>query len=57
LFAQFHERLSRAGPVLNEGKIIDASIVSTPVQRNSKGKNQMIKDNDVPQHWSEHKRR
>lgn len=57
LFAQFHERLSRAGLVLNEGKILDASIVSAPVQRNSKEENERIKDNDVPEDWSEQKRR
>lgn len=57
LFAHFHARLQQAGLVLNEGKIIDASIVDAPVQRNSRQENEQIRNNDVPEGWSEHKRR
>lgn len=56
LFAHFRARLQQVGLVLNEGKIIDASIVDAPVQRNSREENEQIHDNDVPQDWSEHKR-
>jgi IS5 family transposase len=56
LFAHFHARLALAGLVLNEGKIIDASIVDAPVQRNSRDENQRIKENDIPQDWSAAKR-
>ncbi|MBX2973878.1 MAG: IS5 family transposase [Flavobacteriales bacterium] len=57
LFAHFRGRLQEAGLVINEGKIIDASIVDAPVQRNSREANQQIKNNDMPEDWSEHKRR
>lgn len=56
LFAHFHARLAQAGLVLNEGKIIDASIVDAPVQRNSRDENQRIKENDIPEDWSAAKR-
>lgn len=57
LFAHFHARLEQAGLVLNEGKIIDASIVDAPVQRNSREENERIRDNDIPEDWSSPKRR
>ena len=57
LFAHFHARLEQAGLVLNEGKIIDASIVDAPVQRNSREENERIRDNDIPEDWSGPKRR
>ncbi len=57
LFAHFHARLEQAGLVLNDGKIIDASIVDAPVQRNSREENERIKNGDVPEDWSEAKGR
>lgn len=57
LFAHFHARLAQAGLVLNEGKIIDASIVDAPVQRNSREENERIKEAEIPEDWSTAKRR
>ncbi len=57
LFAHFHQRLVGAGLVLNEGKIIDASIVKTPVQRNSRDENDKLREGEVPQDWSPAKAR
>ncbi len=57
LFAHFHARLAQAGLVLNDGKIIDASIVDAPIQRNSRDENGQIKNGDVPQDWSQAKTR
>ncbi len=57
LFAHFHARLEQAGLVLNDGKIIDASIVDAPIQRNSREENEQIKNGDVPEDWSEAKNR
>lgn len=57
LFAHFRGRLAEAGLVVNEGKIIDASIVEAPIQRNSREENDLIKENEVPEDWSEAKRR
>jgi transposase len=36
LFAQFHKRLDDLGLFVNEGKIVDASFVEAPRQRNKK---------------------
>lgn len=57
LFAHFHARLAQAGLVLNDGKIIDASIVDAPIQRNSRDENGQIKNGDVPEDWSQAKTR
>ena len=57
LFAHFHARLAQAGLVLNDGKIIDASIVDAPIQRNSREENTQIKNGDVPEDWSRAKSR
>lgn len=57
LFSQFHDRLSKVGLIVNEGKIIDASIVNAPVQHNKKQENEQIREGDVPQDWSAGKRR
>ena len=44
LFAAYHARLSAAGLVLNEGKIIDARMVHAPIQHNSRDENDQLKD-------------
>ena len=36
LFGLFQQELNRRGLILNEGKIVDARIVETPIQRNNK---------------------
>ncbi len=40
-----------------KGQIIDASIVPAPRQRNSRQENQQIKDGQVPEDWSDNKKR
>lgn len=57
LFVQLTERLRKAGLIVNEGKIIDAQIVSAPIQRNSRSDNSQIKNDEIPGHWSGNKRR
>src|SRR3954451_998297 len=37
------------------GQIVDASLVSAPVQRNSRAENKAIKDGDPPVAWKPHK--
>ena len=51
LFNIFHEELSRIGMIVNKGKIIDASIIEVPVQRNSRDENRQIKEGEVPKDW------
>jgi IS5 family transposase len=57
LFAQFDEFLRTHGFAAKKGQIVDASIVSAPVQRNSREENQQIQEGQVPEDWSEPKRR
>jgi transposase, IS5 family len=38
------------------GQIVDASIVSAPVQRNSRAENTAIKDGDPPIAWTPNKK-
>jgi IS5 family transposase len=56
LFAAYHARLSEARLVINEGKIIDASMVHAPVQRNSREENEQLKNEEIPSDWSAPKR-
>ena len=43
LFKQFHAHLQSLGPIVNEGKIIDARFIVSPRQRNTRKENQAIK--------------
>jgi IS5 family transposase len=45
-------QLQRAGFLARGGQIIDASIVSAPIQRNSREENAAIKQDQVPEDWS-----
>ena len=57
LFDQFDKFLRENGFAAKKGQIVDASIVSVPKQRNSRDENKAIKDGDVPDDWSENKKR
>jgi IS5 family transposase len=57
LFSQFDEYLRSHGFTAKKGQIVDASIVSAPVQRNTREENKQIQEGQVPQDWSEPKRR
>jgi len=39
--------------MVQEGKIVDASIVKAPIQRNSREENEKIKNGEIPQEWSQ----
>lgn len=56
LFVQLGKRLQRIGLVARKGKIIDASFVKVPIQRNSPEENKKIKDGEEPEDWSDNKR-
>ena len=56
LFEAFGKRLSEAGFLVRKGSIVDASLVSAPIQRNSKEENRRIKEGATPEDWSEKKR-
>jgi IS5 family transposase len=52
LFHRFSEELARLGLLVHEGKIVDASFVEVPKQRNSKEENDQIKDGKVPESFT-----
>lgn len=53
LFADFNKVLADKGLIVNEGKIIDASFVEAPRQRNTREENQKIKDGEGDDLWTE----
>lgn len=57
LFKQFDNFLRDHGFKARKGQIVDASIVSVPIQRNSREENRQIKEGAVPEGWSKAKQR
>jgi IS5 family transposase len=53
LFLRFNRELEKHGMIVNKGKIIDASIVEVPIQRNTKEENAEIKEGRTPSEWKE----
>jgi IS5 family transposase len=53
LFAQFRNYFDQIGLLVNEGKIVDASFVETPKQRNTKAENQQIKSGEGSGLWND----
>jgi len=53
LFEQFHSYLDDLGLFVNEGKIIDASFVEVPRQRNKKEENEKIKSGEGSALWND----
>lgn len=53
LFELFTCKLNEIGLIVNEGKIVDASFVEAPRQRNSREENQKIKDGQADQLWQD----
>ncbi len=57
LFREFDEFLEEKGFSARRGQIIDASIVEAPRQRNSREENRQIKAGQIPEDWSDQKKR
>lgn len=55
LFVNFTERLRKAGLIVNEGKIMDASIVHAPVQHIRAKENDQLDKGRKPRGWNKHK--
>jgi len=53
LFDLFGKELERLGLIINEGKIIDASFVEAPLQRNGRDKNRQIKEGKGDGLWND----
>lgn len=56
LFAGYHARLSAAKLVMNQGKIIDASMVHAPIQHNKREDRELLENGEVPANWSMRKK-
>lgn len=57
LFDLFLVELEKLNLIVNEGKIIDASFIEVPKQRNTKADNEIIKSGDIPSSISENPHR
>ena len=57
LFDLFLKELETLGLIVNEGKIIDASFIEVPRQRNSRDENKKIKNNEIPEEWKDKPRK
>jgi IS5 family transposase len=53
LFDRFGKELNKQGLIVNKGKIIDATIIEVPIQRNSRDDNKEIKEGNIPDEWSD----
>lgn len=57
LFNRFIKELERLNLIINAGKIVDASFVEVPIQRNTKDENEEIKNGDTPASFEENPRK
>jgi IS5 family transposase len=53
-FALFDEVLRATGLLASRGKIVDASCVEVPRQRNTRAENAQLKEGQTPADWSDH---
>lgn len=57
IFDRFDQFLRDNGFAAKKGQIVDASIVAAPRQRNSRDENKQIKEGQVPDDWTDNKKR
>jgi len=57
VFERFDGFLRDHGFTAKKGQIVDASIVAAPRQRNSRDENKQIKEGQVPEDWTDNKKR
>ena len=55
LFKYLDKQLDKDGIIVHKGKLVDASIVEVPIQRNSREENKQLKNGELPEDWSEAK--
>jgi transposase, IS5 family len=51
LFDRFKEELHNRNLIANKGKIVDASFVEVPIQRNKREENKQVKEGKIPDEW------
>jgi IS5 family transposase len=57
LFNMLDKQLDKDGIIVQKGKIVDASIVEVPIQRNSRDENQQIKEGTTPADWTDNQQK
>ncbi len=57
LFGHLDKQLDRDGIIVHKGKLVDATIVEVPIQRNSRDENKELGEGTIPKDWSEQKLR
>jgi IS5 family transposase len=57
LFELFAGELESRGIITHKGTIVDATFVDAPKQRNKRDENKRVKAGEIPENWSETKRR
>ena len=57
LFGHLDKQSDRDGIIVHKGKLVDASIVEVPIQRNSRDENKELKEGNIPEDWNENKLR
>jgi len=53
VFSLFIQELERLALIVNESKIIDASFIEVPKQRNNREENKQIKEGEIPDDFNE----
>lgn len=51
LFRKLDNQLNKDGIIIRQGKMIDASILETPIQRNTREENKQLKEGEIPDQW------
>jgi len=57
LFTEFNRQIEAAGFVARQGQMVDATLVEAPIQHFTKQEKEVIDRGDIPEEWSEAKRR
>ena len=57
LFGYLDKQLDKDGVIVHKGKLVDATIVEVPIQRNSRDENKQLGAGSIPENWSECKLR
>lgn len=57
LFGHLDKQLDTDGIIVHKGKLVDATIVEVPIQRNSRDENKELGEGTIPEDWSENKLR
>ena len=57
LFGHLDKQLDADGIIVHKGKLVDATIVEVPIQRNTRDENRELGEGTIPEDWSENKLR